>query len=275
MNGMKLRVRQVSYYVQVAGQGEPLVLLHGFSGDVHTWTDIQAALAKKYQVIAVDILGHGRTDSPENFTRYKMEEVVQDLAEIFHKLKLTNVYLLGYSMGGRLALAFSLTYPEKVKHIILESSSSGLKTEKEREERKKRDEALAEQILQNGISWFVEYWQQVPIFQSATLLTNETKERLQKLYMYQKKANPVGLANSLIGMGTGAQKSYWSDLSQISFQTTLICGTNDEKFCTINKDMKNHIPNAEIFFIDDAGHRVHLEQPTQFLQLVEKQMLKL
>lgn len=275
MKQIKLQIRDVSYYVQVAGKGQPIVLLHGFSGDVHTWTWIQNALAKTYQVVALDILGHGKTDSPKDHTRYQMEEVIQDLREIFQKLNLTDVYLLGYSMGGRLALAFSLAYPEKVKHLILESSSPGLKTDAKRRERKAHDEWLARNILENGMAWFVAYWRDVPIFSSTSLNDKEKEARLERFYTQQKKASPIGLANSLFGMGTGMQESYWNQLAQISFQTTLICGTNDEKFCTINKDMQKHIPNAEIFFIDDAGHRVHLEQPTRFLQLVEQQIQKL
>lgn len=270
MKNLRLFIRGTYYHIEISGVGSPAVLLHGFAGSTVDWLSIQNRLKASHQVIAVDLLGHGKTDAPIETNRYQMAEAVDDLKEIFLQMALPPVILVGYSMGGRLALAFAATYPIYVRHLLLESSSPGLKTEKERIERCNQDTVLAEQILQNGTEWFASYWRERPIFQMKDVLDPLLNSHLQALYQRQKKSNACGLANSLRGMGTGMQNSYWSYLEKISVPTTLICGANDKKFCTINKEMQHLMPDAKLFCIPNAGHRVHLERLDAFWQIMQQ-----
>lgn len=268
---IEIEVRGCSYYLERVGKGESLVLLHGFAGSVGTWKTLQDKLAEQYDVIAIDILGHGRTACPLEASRYTMKEISLDLNEIFQKLELKGFHLLGYSMGGRLALYFAYHYPDKIGQLFLESSSPGLKTVEERHQRQEKDNQLAQRILSNGIEWFVDYWLTLPIFQ-VKQDSQEIHQGLSKLHHLQKDANPIGLANSLKGMGTGAQDSLWPVLKEISCKTTLICGANDEKFCTINKEMQAILPNAKQIIFEGAGHRVHLECPNAFVQALMNEL---
>ena len=70
-------------------------------------------------------------------------------------------------MGGRIALAYTIKYPERVTSLILESASPGLKTEQERIERREADELLAKKINSEGIPSFVEFWENIPLFAFA------------------------------------------------------------------------------------------------------------
>ena len=72
--------------------------------------------------------------------------------------------ILGYSMGGRLALSFAVLYPEFVRKLILESTSPGLESETERKNRRSQDEKLGKFILEQGIEKFVDYWENIPLF---------------------------------------------------------------------------------------------------------------
>ncbi|MCM2982802.1 2-succinyl-6-hydroxy-2,4-cyclohexadiene-1-carboxylate synthase [Niallia circulans] len=262
---MFIKLQDISYHVTVEGEGEPLLLLHGFTGDSGTWMPFIPLWKKNYTVITVDIIGHGKTDSPEEIKKYTMQESVTHLRALIDHLQLASVYLLGYSMGGRLALAYGMNYPGTVKKLILESSSPGLKTDLERKQRRIQDEKLGDSILEQGIINFVKKWEEIPLFESQKMLSEAAKEAIRK----QRLANnPVGLANSLRGMGTGAQNSYWSSLSRLSIDTLLITGELDQKFCQIAEEMVDCNKKIKHLTINDAGHAIHVEKPEIFGTIV-------
>src|SRR5690606_37538730 len=101
---MYIEVNGVKYHVNVYGQGEPLMLLHGFTGSQNSWKPFVPMWQDKFQLILVDLIGHGKTDHPNGASRYKMECVAFDLRSILEKLQIPKTHLLGYSMGGRTAL---------------------------------------------------------------------------------------------------------------------------------------------------------------------------
>ncbi len=258
-----LCVNGVSYHVEVSGQGDPLLLLHGFTGSGENWADHVPALAQHYRVITLDILGHGRTDAPPDPTRYTMKKVAEDVTAVLHQSSIVN--LLGYSMGGRLALYLATHYPHLFRALILESASPGLETEPERAARRTRDEALADRIEGEGMAAFVDYWESLPLWASQQQLTPEKRAalRLQRL-----NNNPTGLANSLRGMGTGAQPSLWPQLPTLTLPTLLLAGKLDEKFVGINRRMHDLLLNSQLEIMAGAGHTVHLERPYAFQQTV-------
>ena len=112
-------INGVEYHYEEAGAGPPLVLLHGFTGSARNWAAHVPGFARQHRTIAVDLLGHGRTTAPADPGRYRMSFSAADLSALLARLTPEPVYLLGYSMGGRLELYFALTYPEQVRTMIL------------------------------------------------------------------------------------------------------------------------------------------------------------
>src|SRR5690606_22573939 len=104
-------IRGLRFAVRVAGWGPPLVLLHGFTGSGLAWRPFAPRLGQLRRVVAVDLIGHGATSAPREAARYAMEEAVLDLAALLDRLGLGTVDLLGYSLGGRVALRFALAFP--------------------------------------------------------------------------------------------------------------------------------------------------------------------
>lgn len=251
-------INGVNYHIETHGAGEALILLHGFSGSSANWQAHAAVFARQFRVVTTDLLGHGRTESPADPARFRIDAAAQDLIVLLDALETPAVDLLGYSMGGRLALYLALTYPVRVKRLILESASPGLRTAAERQQRVEQDEALAQRIEIKGIPDFAEYWSNLPLFasQPPDLRATLHRQRLQN--------NPTGLANSLRGMGAGGQPSLWERLGNVAMPTLLIAGALDEKFVTINRDMDALIPDATFSIIPDAGHTVHAEQPVAY-----------
>ncbi len=254
-----LELNTIPYTIHQAGNGDPILTLHGFTGDGASFIEHLAPLADKYRLIAPDLLGHGQTASPSDSHRYTMPHAIADIHALLTQLGIEKCVMLGYSMGGRLALGFALSYPETVSALILESSSAGLATPQEREARMRRDEALATRILTDGIEKFVDEWEQLPLWESqpATLKT--------RLRMHRLKNSPLGLANSLRGMGTGAQPYFGDRLSELTMPVLLITGEHDPKFTRIASEMAKTIPRVTIQTLRGAGHAVHLEAPDAYI----------
>ncbi|WAA13955.1 2-succinyl-6-hydroxy-2,4-cyclohexadiene-1-carboxylate synthase [Fervidibacillus halotolerans] len=262
---MKMDINGMTYAFEISGTGQPLLLLHGFTGSMETWRPFIKMWKEKFQVIIIDLPGHGQTDSPDDVSRYRMESTCFDLNVFLDRLGIENVYLLGYSMGGRVALSFTCLYPNRVKKLVFESSSPGLEGKLEREERVFSDEKLAKLIEEKGVEYFVHYWENIPLFQTQKTLPYHLRQKIRKERMGQ---NPRGLANSLRGMGTGTQPSWWHQLNKIQIPVQLIVGEKDSKFCRIGKRMESALPNAQYVEIENAGHAIHVEKSEIFGKIV-------
>lgn len=260
-----MNVNGRQYHVEVTGQGVPLVLLHGFTGDVSIWQGVRQYFASSYQVIAVDVLGHGQSDKPHDVSAYHMTCVADDICAILDALSVGRSHLLGYSMGGRLALYLATQFSDRFYSLILESASPGLATQDERDERRNRDCALADKIEANGILWFVNFWEKLSLWDSQQQLSGAI---LQTQREQRLRNSPHGLANSLRGMGTGVQPSLWGELTDLSLPTQLIVGEYDTKFLHINQQMSEAIPQVQMTTIPNAGHTVHLENFDAFVACV-------
>lgn len=238
-----------------------LLLLHGFTGSSDSWTAHIPAFAARFSIITLDILGHGRSDSPTDPNRYAMPQIAADIIALLKHLQLDRTALLGYSMGGRLALYLACHFPKRFSQLILESSSPGLATEAERTARRHRDALLADWIETNGIEKFVARWEALPLWESQKQLPETVRQQLRQQRLNNK---PIGLANSLRGMGTGSQPSLWPLLPKMTLPTLLLAGKLDRKFVAINQQMARQLPNGRLQIIPNTGHTIHLEQPELF-----------
>ena len=263
------------FNIEVAGAdtapNPALVLLHGFTGCAANWNPHLALFGETSSVVTVDMLGHGESDTPANPLRYRMEYCLDDLAEIFDQLQIEKPILLGYSMGGRVALSFAIAHPDRVGKLILESASPGLAEAEERAVRVANDEGLAHRIEREGVEAFVNYWERSPLFASQARLPEAVRaaHRAQRL-----RNNPKGLANSLRGLGTGAQPPQWGRLPEVKMPALSIAGELDQKFSAVARSMVDSIPASTLAIVPEAGHTVHLEQPEAFDRVVVDWLLK-
>ena len=113
-------VNGLKYYYQIQGVGEPLLLLHGGLGQIEMFGPVIPILAKNRQVIGVDLHGHGRTGLGDR--KINLIDIGNDLAEILTQLGYKQVDVLGYSMGGGVALRLAVQHPEKVRRLVIASA---------------------------------------------------------------------------------------------------------------------------------------------------------
>ncbi|WP_281658396.1 2-succinyl-6-hydroxy-2,4-cyclohexadiene-1-carboxylate synthase [Halobacillus sp. Cin3] len=265
---MNSNINGRQYGVERTGRGEPLLLLHGFTGTSGTFDEVLSYVTGSYDIVKVDLPGHGNTGPLGTIS---MERFCRDLHVLLDRLEIEQVHLLGYSLGGRAALSFAMLYPHKVKSVLLESASPGLASTEEQLARQAKDKALADMLLREGLHAFVDYWEQIPLFRTQERLPEVRKQQIRSERLSQQKQ---GLAESLSGMGTGHQPSWWEQLTTLTVPVWLITGVEDEKFQNINKQMSELLPQVHWEEVEGAGHAVHLEKPRIFAKIVDSFMLK-
>lgn len=256
--------RQSWHYHTWGTSGNPaLLLLHGFTGTHRSWASLAERWATRYFVVAPDLPGHGQTETPEDPESLSMRQTAARLAQLLDQLSIAKAAVIGYSMGGRLALHAAWLHPNRIAALILESASPGLADVDARRTRRNNDEALADTIEARGLSWFVPYWANQPLFAQQAEAVRAEENRIRHTQ------SPHGLAQSLRGAGTGRQDSLWHELPALGMPVLLITGRKDEKFCRTAEKMRDMMPHSEWVVVDQAGHTVHGEAPDAFYQATE------
>ncbi len=243
-------------HVEITGQGPSLMLLHGFTGSSETMAATAEALHKEFCVLRVDLPGHGKSDSPAEPSAYSMERCALLLRGLLDELRIERTNLFGYSMGGRTALSFTALHPERVCAVATLGASAGLEDEEARNARREDDDKLAQRIMDDGLKAFVDNWMRHPIF---ALQKDLGEEFLDGARNQRLQNNPSGLAHSLRGMGTGAQRPVQDLLARLELPILLLAGVRDEKFCRVAVELADRLKNARVELISGAGHAAHLE----------------
>lgn len=236
----------------------PVVFVHGFLGSALEFSEIAQNL--KRPSVRVNLLGFNTQQriAPADMT---MRGQVDFLAAILDALDLQRVHLVGYSMGGRVALGFAMHHPNRVARLTLESTTAGIQNVDDQVQRRETDAQRAAAIEQDYAA-FIQEWTQLPLFASQRTLPM-AKQRV--VAQQRQRQLPSNMAESLRQMGTGAQPNYWPKLSQLTVPVTVLAGAYDEKFQVIGQKMAALLPNSHYHVIPDVGHNTHLEQPNHFL----------
>ncbi|MFO0690159.1 MAG: 2-succinyl-6-hydroxy-2,4-cyclohexadiene-1-carboxylate synthase [Myxococcota bacterium] len=245
--------------------GPELLVLHGFTGSAESMAGVAEGLADFARVARLELVGHGASDAPDDVAAYSMDACAVQIAEAARALGFARPWLLGYSMGGRAALAAALARPEAFAGLVLVGATAGLADPAQRRERIAADRALADSIERDGLERFVDAWMAQPLFASQARLGEAALEQARR----QRLANrPRGLANSLRGMGAGAQTPLHDRLAGYAAPVLLVVGEEDAKFRAIAADLARALPDARVEIVAEAGHAAHLEAPKDFARVV-------
>lgn len=242
-----------------------LLFLHGFMGTGMDWRPIATHFAGQYFCLLLDLPGHGQNTLvlPQNTLDF--DTVCTGLKQLLLELKLQRVTLVGYSMGGRVALYFAVKFPQHVEKLVVESANPGIQDPAARAKRAALDDLRASQILAGGMEDFVDIWYNLELFASLKRFprrwANTNKQR--------KQNNPQWAAKVIREMSPGRQPPLWSHLSQLKMPVLLLAGVLDTKYATLVSQMGKLIPQASVQIVPNAGHNIHLEQPQMFANYLE------
>jgi 2-succinyl-6-hydroxy-2,4-cyclohexadiene-1-carboxylate synthase len=259
----RVRSGEVELHALLEGNGSPVVILHGFTGSCASVDGIARGLRDRHRTLRIDLIGHGASDAPTALAPYAFDRCVAQVADVVVALIEEPAHVVGYSLGGRLALALAAARPGLVKSVTTIGARAGLDDAAEREERVRDDEALAEAIERDGVPAFVERWMALPLFASQRRLG---AERLARARAQRLENRAHGLANSLRGMGAGAQPPLRAGLPGLTAPACLVVGEEDERFHAIADDLAAALPDARVEVVPAAGHAAHLENEVAFLR---------
>ena len=235
---------------------ESLVLLHGFAGTRRAWDGVIAALdSESYRPRALDLPGHGAhaASAPISFA---------SCAEDVLAASPPHFTLCGYSLGGRVALHVALSAPQRVRRLVLVSTSPGIEDAGERAARRASDEALAEDLERAPYGDFIERWRSQPLFA-------DEPPRVRALARADHRRNrPRALAAALRGLGAGAMQPLWNRLGELAMPVCVLVGERDAKYRRIGTRMAALLPRGELHILS-GGHGLVLESPAELAAAIE------
>jgi 2-succinyl-6-hydroxy-2,4-cyclohexadiene-1-carboxylate synthase len=241
------------------GESPPLVALHGFTQTGEMYAELAGLLGR--EIVAPDLPGHGRSVGyPVSFAA-AVRGVADVLAGVGAPLP-----LVGYSQGGRVALAVALERSELVSHLVLVSTTAGIEDETERAARHQADEMLAAQLRDGGLVSFIDSWLALPMFKGLerrgeTWLSADRDARLEN--------SAEELAAGLVGMGQGAQPFFGDRLGGLQMPVLVITGGLDQKYTSLGTAMTGSMASGTLHTVPDAGHAVIAEAPRAVADLID------
>jgi 2-succinyl-6-hydroxy-2,4-cyclohexadiene-1-carboxylate synthase len=249
--------------------GIPVLCLHGFLGEGRDWLTIAGALPSTIRWILPDLPGHGRSVRLPDQDAYHFEAAAQALLDILDASGVERTALVGYSMGGRLALYLALRRPERFSRVLLESASPGPASPQERAARAAHDDNLAETLRTTPIDRFLQAWYQQPTFASLA-----NRQDLVRSWIAQRRQLPAGeLARALHGMSPARQPNLWPDLDHLPIPAWFVAGKRDRKFLAIARRMRQSVPHARLSTLPTCGHIPHAEHPSRFTAILSRFLL--
>ena len=252
---------EFNYYWVGNSKSPTILFLHGFMGDCHEFDQVISLLNDQFSCLIIDLPGHGKTKVTGNNQCYSMPNTAEAIIKLLDQLNIQKCFLVGYSMGGRLALYLTLKFPERFLKVILESASPSLKTKDECLQRTQLDHNLADELENGDFYDFLIRWYNNPLFNYL-----KQKPEFEKLLQERLKNNPFELAKSLRNLSTGLQPILWNELSFNKIPILLLAGEQDKKFKKINAEMLAYNPFASLKIISNSGHNIHRENIIIFVE---------
>lgn len=248
----------------------PVLFLHGFLGSGADWIKIANSICENYFCILPHLPGHGKSSKiPENDNGF--EFTARQIVALLDFIQAEKACLVGYSMGGRVALYTVLKYLSRFSGVVLEAANPGLKSKKQIYDRKCWENDIISFLHRLPFPEFLGHWYNMPIFRTL----HHQPLQLEYLMKQRLQNNPNNLVNIFEKLALSQQPNLWKKLKHLEIPTLLISGSLDEKYVKINSRMVQKIPDSRHKIIDGAGHNTHFEKFDVFIQtllnfLIEK-----
>jgi 2-succinyl-6-hydroxy-2,4-cyclohexadiene-1-carboxylate synthase len=263
-------VNGARYEVRTAGDGDPILFIHGFTGRGADWSPILPAVhAAGHATIVVDLLGHGRSEAPADPARHAIERQAADLAAVLRRVGAAPAVVVGYSLGARVALRMAVAERDVITGLFLESPSAGIADPAERAARDAADRELADRLEHDGLEAFLRAWEANPLFAGEHRLSVRRRDRIHRA---RQRNTVAGLAASLRGAGQGAMEPLHDRLRSITVPTLVVAGALDPVGAARARTIADAIPSADIITLPHRGHAPHREAPAAYGRLLIEQL---
>ena len=246
---------QIAFTVE--GKGETIVLLHGFLESSTIWKNVVSALKETHQIIAIDLLGHGKTEKLGYI--HSMETMAETVHAVLSELKVEKASIIGHSMGGYVALAFAEKFPQQLEKLVLLNSSTVADSE-ERKENRDRAKRLVKQNKQAFISMAIK-----------NLFTDENRNALRtEINALVEEAVQLPEEYIIASVeGLKNRKDRTEILQQYSGEKIIIAGKNDPVVPFKEIEAIAEKTNSTFISFED-GHMSYLENEEELLKVLNE-----
>ena len=250
----KKEVNDINIYYEITGEGEPLLFIHGLGSSTRDWEKQVPFFSTKYQVIAVDIRGHGKSDKPKG--PYSIPMFVDDIAGLIKNLKSFPLNVVGLSLGGGIAFQLAVDHPELIKCLVAVNSAVGVPP---------------------GFKWKLEFFKRNlvvkligmkkmgEILAPRLFIKPEQEELRQKLIERWAENDKKAYLNALNSLKN------WNVVDQfdkIKCPTLVLGSDEDYSPVSAKEEYTALIPNGKLIVIKDARHALPMEKPNEFNEVL-------
>jgi 2-succinyl-6-hydroxy-2,4-cyclohexadiene-1-carboxylate synthase len=255
--------------LSATGYGDPgrpaLVFLHGFLGAQDDWAEVIGLIGEEHYCLAYDLPGHGASMVDEE-AAYTVPGCAALIAADLQRRALVTPQVVGYSMGGRVALALALDYPAVAERFVMESASPGLLDASTAAARRERDARWAARWLSEPIDAVLRDWYAQRVFEGI----DADAARYERMLQRRRRNRPEALARSVEGMSVGRQTPLWDRLPDLQRPVLVLAGERDRSYCVVAEQMAVRSPMVQTALVAEAGHNAHVEQPERFVRTLRQ-----
>lgn len=246
-------------------ENSPIIFLHGFLGCREDWLECAQVLSDSHYLVMPDLPGCGKNTHRTLEERLDFDLISTELAAFVKKHDLGEYNLLGYSMGGRIALHATLHNFVTPKALIIESGSAGIEDKNERSKRVSVDTQRAQDIEAGGLEKFLRSWYQAELFGNIA----SRPEEFQPLLKLRLDSNSEQWAAKVIrDLSPGSMPSLWKELHKLQVPTLVIAGERDSAYQKVCQRIAELVPNGRFKSIENAAHSPHRENVAQYTQVL-------
>ncbi len=254
---MKIEANGISMNYELSGSGRCFTMIHGSGDNLKAWYNQVPAFSQRYRMLTYDVRGHGQTELPEG--ELTTELWVEDLYALLKALNISETILLGFSMGGMIALEFTLTHPEMVKALILSNSRGTVsRSEEEMRQMEARRQTLIEAMKKEGMEAVVK--DRVDhIFSPGFARRNpETFRRYRSILLENDAEAYLRVMQRMVRSTTPP------NLSKITCPTLIIAGEHDPSSGPAAAKATQEAIRGSQLKVFPTGHPTALEQPREY-----------
>ena len=252
----------VRLYYEESGKGAPIIFVHEFSGDLHSWDAQFRCFSHRYRCIAFNARGYPPSDVPQAVSKYSYRIATDDIANVMRHLGVHKAHIIGCSMGAYTTLQFGLRHPRMAHSLTLVGAGAG--SDLARQAQFLRDtEAQARRYLELGTKEVVKGYLNHP---ARVQLRNKDPRGFAEFYARVAGHSALGSANTLRGIQARRPSIYRLErrLRRLAVPLHVVCGDEDGSALLPSLFIKRVCPAARLTVAPATGHAVNVEEPELF-----------
>lgn len=255
---MKIKANGIEMNYEMSGKGNCLVMIHGFTDNLNLWYNQVAPFSENHRLLTYDVRGFGKTEVRE--ATYSMGLFAEDLRAVLEALGIESACVLGYSMGGRIALEFALAYPEMTTGLILANSGIGETPSREMQERR---QMMVEVLREGDIEVISELMTEASFSPGLKERNPAAYEKYKSIKMQNDPGEYLAVMQAIVGAIDSP-----ADFGSLRCPALIIPGDRDGFMdVSVGEAMRDAIPDAEMHVLP-TGHAAAIEEPEAFNRIV-------